>query len=73
MPRLFNTETNREIQKTEVGNTILKLAEKYYSSILHCLLVSSLEIINIGKTGNQNHPDLEDGVVLVTCISNIEF
>ena len=34
------------------------------------LLVSSLEIIGIGNTGNQNHPDLEVRVVLVTCISN---
>ena len=25
------------------------------------------------KTGNQNHPDLEVRVVLVTCISNIDF
>ena len=27
--------------------------------------------INIGNTGNQNHPDLR--VVLVTCISNIDY
>ena len=34
-----------------------------------CLLVP----FNIGNTGNQNHPDLEVRVVLVTCISNIDF
>ena len=28
--------------------------------------------INIGNTGNQNHPDLKVRVVLVTCISNID-
>ena len=28
---------------------------------------------NIGNTGNQNHPDLEVRVVLVTCISNIDY
>ena len=32
-----------------------------------------LSKINIGNTGNQNHPDLEVRVVLVTCISNIDF
>ena len=36
-------------------------------------LVPSLEKINIGNTGNQNHPDLEVRVVLVTCISKIDF
>ena len=29
--------------------------------------------INIGNTGNQNHPDLKVRVVLVTCISNIDY
>ena len=29
--------------------------------------------INIGNTGNHNHPDLEVRVVLVTCISNIGY
>ena len=43
------------------------------SPFLHYWLVTSLEIINIGNTGNQNHPDLEVRVVLVTCISNIDF
>ena len=43
------------------------------SPFLHYWLVSSFEIINIGNTGNQNHPDLEVRVVLVTCISNIDF
>ena len=32
-----------------------------------------LRNINIGKTDNQNHPDLEVRVVLVTCIFNIDF
>ena len=45
----------------------------FYSPFLHYRLVSSLEIINIGNTGNQNNPDLEVRVVLVTCIPNIEF
>ena len=40
---------------------------------LHYRLVSSFQIIDIGNTGNQNHPDLEVRVVLVTCISNIDF
>ena len=43
------------------------------SPFLHYGLVSSLEIINIGNTGNQNHPDLEVRVVLVTCFSNIDI
>ena len=43
------------------------------SRFLHYWLVSRLETINIGKTGNQNHPDLEVRVVLVTCIFNIDF
>ena len=43
-----------------------------YSPFLHYRLVSSLQDINIGKTGNQNHPDLKVRVVLVTCISNID-
>ena len=34
---------------------------------------SQLTKINIGNTGNQNHPDLEVRVVLVTCISNIDY
>ena len=29
--------------------------------------------ISIGNTGNQNHPDLKVRVVLVTCISNIDY
>ena len=29
--------------------------------------------INIGNTGNQNHPDFKVRVVLVTCISNIDY
>ena len=44
-----------------------------YSPFLHYWLVPSLEKINIGNAGNQNHPDLEVRVVLVTCISNIDF
>ena len=44
-----------------------------YSPFLHYRLVSSLEKINIENAGNQNHPDLEVRVVLVTCISNIDF
>ena len=44
-----------------------------YSPFLHYRLVSSLEIINIGNTGNQNHPDLKVSVVLVTCFSNFDF
>ena len=44
-----------------------------YSPFLHYRLVSSLEIIDIGKTGNPNHPELEVRVVLVACISNIDF
>ena len=31
---------------------------------------SKLTKINIGNTGNQNHPDLEVRVVLVTCFSS---
>ena len=37
-----------------------------FSSFLHYRLVSSLQIIHIGKTGNQK-------LVLVTCISNIDY
>ena len=44
-----------------------------YSPFLHYWLVSSLEIIKIGNTGNQNHPDLEVRVVLVTCFSTIDY
>ena len=44
-----------------------------HSPFSHYRLVSSLEIIHIGNTGNQNHPDLEVRVVLVTCFSNIDF
>ena len=43
-----------------------------YSPFLHYWLVSSFQI-NIGNTGDQNHPDLEVRVVLVTCIFNIDF
>ena len=46
---------------------------KSFTIFLHYLLVPSLEKINIGNAGNQNHPDLEVRVVLVTCISNIDF
>ena len=42
-----------------------------YSPFLHCLLVSSLEINDIGKTGNQNLPDLEVRVVLVTVFQTL--
>ena len=46
----------------------------YYSPFfLHYRLVSRLETINIGKTGKQNHPDLEVSVALVTCFFNIDF
>ena len=44
-----------------------------HSPFLRYRLVSSLEKINIENTGNQNHTDLEVRVVLVTCISNIDF
>ena len=43
------------------------------SLTMHYQLVSSVEKISIGHTGNQNHPDLEVRVVLVTCVSNIDF
>ena len=39
-----------------------------YSPFLRYRLISSLEIINFGNTGNPNHPDLE---VLAACISKI--
>ena len=44
-----------------------------YSPFLHYLLVPSSPKINIGNTGNQNHPDLKVRVVLVTCFCNINF
>ena len=40
---------------------------------MHYRLVSSFQKINIGNTGNQNHPDSVVSVVLVTCIFNIDF
>ena len=51
----------------------LKLVIMLLTIFLHYRLVSSLEKINIENAGNQNHPDLEVRVVLVTCISNIDF
>ena len=46
-----------------------------YLPFLHYMLVPSLQVINVGNTGNQNPPDLkgQGGGVLVTCISNIDF
>ena len=56
---------------------IRKVLEYYvkrygYSQFLHYQLVSSLQKVNIGNTGNQNHPEFKVRVVLVTCISNID-
>ena len=45
----------------------------YYSPILHCWAGFQFRNHCYWKTGNQNHPDLEVRVVLVVCISNIDF
>ena len=44
-----------------------------YSPLLHYQLVPSLETINSGNTGNQNHHDLKVNVALFTYFSNIDF
>ena len=61
------------ITGTLQGTCTRKVLSILYSPFLHYRLVSSLLKINIGNTGNQNHPDLEVRVVLVTCISNIDY
>ena len=53
--------------------SVFSLHKHVHSPFLHYRLVSSLQKINIGNTGNQNHPDLKVRVVLVTCISNNEY
>ena len=68
----FSTLTQR-LLLTVLQNTILPVMRAPHSPFLHYRLVPSLEIINTGNTGNQNHPDLEVRVVLVTCFSNIDF
>ena len=45
----------------------------HYSPFLHYRLVSSFQKSIVENTGNQNHPDLKVRVVLVTCISYIDF
>ena len=45
----------------------------YFVSIFALSADFQLTKINIVNTGNQNHPDLEVRVVLVTCISNIGY
>ena len=70
-------------QSDESGKKFVKYPVGFlcsYSPFLHCHLVSSLQKINIGNTGNQNHTDLKvrvltsrSGWLLVTCISNIDY
>ena len=53
---------------------ILGISYKYFFFSIFALSAGfQLTKINIGKTGNQNHPDRKVRVVLVTCISNIDY
>ena len=62
-----------EVNSNSCSRRMTVLVAFEFSPCLHYLLVPRSSKINIGNTGNQNHPDLKLRVVLVTCFVNIDY